>query len=262
MWFGPSITGGDREFAIPDYVETTYKNPWIGEDGRRHVRVPGVHWFTNLDHKKRHEPLILFRRYADDPNAYPKYDNYDAIDVSKTADIPEDYFEHIGVPITFLDKYCPEQFEIVGATESEGKGFSNGLYIVSQRDAADDSGQAGLQTDLHTAEKIRIVRMPDGSGVIFPQAGVDLKDLAEQYVKDGFTYCNGVMGVPITFLDKYCPDQFELVWIASGHFKSTCPSEIMVLLGYLDLTSDSGTKGYGIVGGHQMYHRLFIRKLF
>lgn len=129
LWFGPSITGGDREFAIPDYVETTYKNPWIGEDGRRHVRVPGVHWFTNLDHKKRHEPLILFRRYADDPNAYPRYDNYDAINVDKVADIPEDYFEYVGVPITFLDKYCPEQFEIVGATESEGKGFSNGLFL-------------------------------------------------------------------------------------------------------------------------------------
>lgn len=96
--------------------------------------------------------------------------------------------------------------------------------------------------------------------MIFPQAGVDLKDLAEQYAKNGFTYCNGIMGVPITFLDKYSPDQFEIIWIVSGHFKPTCLSDIVGLLGYLDLVSDMGTKGYGIVCGHQAYHRLFIKR--
>lgn len=104
--------------------------------------------------------------------------------------------------------------------------------------------------------------MSDRSGMIFPQVGIDLKGLARSYAKDGFTYCNGVMGVPITFLDRFCPDQFEIIWIASGHFKSTCPVDIAAFLGYSDLTSDAGTKGYGIVAGHQMYHRLFIRKLF
>ena len=69
-------------------------------------------WFTNLDHKKRHEALDLYKHYNEDE--YPKYDNYDAINVNKTCDIPLDYDGVMGVPITFLDKYCPEQFEIVG----------------------------------------------------------------------------------------------------------------------------------------------------
>ena len=69
-------------------------------------------WFTNLDHQKRHEELILYKKYT--PEEYPKYDNYDAINVDKTADIPCDYDGVMGVPITFLDKYNPEQFEILG----------------------------------------------------------------------------------------------------------------------------------------------------
>ena len=90
------------------------------------IRVSGVFWFTNLDHDKRHEDLILYRRYT--PEDYPTYDNYDAIEVSKTKDIPMDYPGAMGVPITFLDKYNPDQFEMLGATESEGKGFSEGLW--------------------------------------------------------------------------------------------------------------------------------------
>ena len=78
-------------------------------------RVNGLtRWFTNLDIKKRHEELILVKKYAGHEDEYPKYDNYDAIEVSKVADIPFDYDGVMGVPITFLDKYCPDQFEIVG----------------------------------------------------------------------------------------------------------------------------------------------------
>ena len=90
------------------------------------IRVSGVMWYTNLDITKRHELLPLYKRYT--PEEFPRYDNYDAIEVSKTADIPLDYDGVMGVPITFMDKYNPDQFEIVGATESEGKGFSNGLW--------------------------------------------------------------------------------------------------------------------------------------
>ena len=71
-----------------------------------------VTWFTNLDHEKRHHPLDLYKHYNEEE--YPKYDNYDAINVNKTCDIPLDYDGVMGVPITFLDKYCPTQFEIVG----------------------------------------------------------------------------------------------------------------------------------------------------
>ena len=78
-------------------------------------------------HAKRHEELILYRKYT--PRDYPKYDNYNAINVNRTADIPLDYDGAMGVPITFLDKHNPNQFELLGATESEGKGFSNGLWF-------------------------------------------------------------------------------------------------------------------------------------
>ena len=88
-------------------------------------------WFTNLDIEKRHEKLILWKKYT--PEKYPKYDNYDAINVNKVAEIPCDYDGVMGVPITFMDKYNPDQFEIIGATESEGKGFSNGLWFEESK---------------------------------------------------------------------------------------------------------------------------------
>ena len=82
------------------------------------IRNSGVHWFTNLDINKRHEDIILFKRYRDEPELFPHYDNYDAIEVPKTSFIPRDYFGVMGVPITFLDKYCPDQFEILGMCEN------------------------------------------------------------------------------------------------------------------------------------------------
>lgn len=114
LWLGPSITSGDRKFWVPDDYELRAAGCGIDETGRKFIRVKGVRWFTNLDHKKRHEELILFHKYS--PEEYPKYDNYDAIDVGKTAEIPVDYDGIMGVPITFLDKYNPEQFTIIGIT--------------------------------------------------------------------------------------------------------------------------------------------------
>jgi hypothetical protein len=83
----------------------------VDENGNKFIRVKGVRWFTNLDYEERHENLVLYKRYT--PAEYPKYDNYDAIEVSKTAEIPMDYDGCMGVPITFMDKYNPEQFEIL-----------------------------------------------------------------------------------------------------------------------------------------------------
>ena len=95
------------------------------------IRVSGVMWYTNLDIKKRHEKIVLYKKYT--PAEYPKYDNYNAIEVSKSSEIPYDYNGAMGVPITFMTKYNPEQFEILGATESEGKGFSNGLWHAESK---------------------------------------------------------------------------------------------------------------------------------
>jgi len=111
LWLGPSITSGDRKFNVPDDYSLNAAGCGIDENGRKFIRVKGVRWFTNLDHQKRHEELDLVCHYS--PEEYPKYDNYDAIEVSKTANIPFDYDGVMGVPITFLDKYNPSQFEII-----------------------------------------------------------------------------------------------------------------------------------------------------
>ena len=133
LWLGASIHSGDREFGVPKDYPLNAAGCREDEKGNKFIRVKGVRWFTNLDYKERHEDLILFKRYT--PEEYPKYDNYDAINVDKTAEIPMDYDGVIGVPITFLDKYNPEQFEIVGneldLNIEKGRGYINGKRMYS-----------------------------------------------------------------------------------------------------------------------------------
>lgn len=112
IWMGYSIHSGDREFRVPDDYPLAAAGFRVDEMGRKYIRVKGVRWYTNLDYAERHTDLDLYKKYI--PEEYPRYDNYDAIEVSATAAIPEDYKGVMGVPITFLDKYNPEQFEIVG----------------------------------------------------------------------------------------------------------------------------------------------------
>ena len=112
IWLGKSIKSGDREFGIPNDYPLKSAGYRVDDMGRKYIRVKGVRWFTNLDYKERYEDLILYKTYT--PEEYPKYDNYNAINVDKTKDIPKDYSGAMGVPITFLDKYNPAQFEIVG----------------------------------------------------------------------------------------------------------------------------------------------------
>lgn len=118
LWMGATYFNGGATYFMGDpdlYDPKKMSNPKHAyvKDGVLYWRVNGVRWFTNIDLAKRHEPLTLFRRYYDDPSKYPHYDNYDAINVDRTVDIPEDYDGVMGVPISFLDKYCPEQFEII-----------------------------------------------------------------------------------------------------------------------------------------------------
>lgn len=112
LWLGASIHSGDREFGVPQDYPLNAAGCRQDEKGNKYIRVKGVRWFTNLDYKERHEDLILFKKYSH--GEYPKYDSYDAINVDKTSDIPCDYDGIMGVPITFMDKYNPEQFGIVG----------------------------------------------------------------------------------------------------------------------------------------------------
>lgn len=118
LWLGPSITSGDRKFYVPDNYPLNAAGCGVDTDGKRFIRVKGVRWFTNLDHKKRHEELDLVCRYSS--NEYPTYVNYNAINVGRTGDIPFDYSGYMGVPITFLDKYNPNQFEIIGISLTLG----------------------------------------------------------------------------------------------------------------------------------------------
>ena len=116
IWLGVSIKSGDRKFYVPDNYPLNASGCGIDENGKRFIRVKGVRWFTNIEDANCNLPLDLYKKY--NPKDYPKYDNYDAINVNKTKDIPMDYDGVMGVPITFLDKYCPTQFEIVGLTSS------------------------------------------------------------------------------------------------------------------------------------------------
>lgn len=108
IWLGFGFTGGAGHF-----INTQYENYATASDKKEGmIRVSGVHWFTNLDINKPHQDLILYKKYT--PDEYPKYENFDAINVDITKDIPIDYKGTMGVPITFMDKYNPDQFEIIG----------------------------------------------------------------------------------------------------------------------------------------------------
>ena len=119
LWLGhKSFSGGIDFIAGQNYDASKCKHPKYDDKGNIIINVMMCVWFTNLDHAKRHTELDLYKKY--NAEEYPKYDNYDAIEVSKTAEIPMDYDGVMGVPITFLDKYCPTQFEIVGCSYQYG----------------------------------------------------------------------------------------------------------------------------------------------
>ena len=134
LWLGynQSGHGNTMYFEVPN----DYKNEHnLIVDGKVVAQVTAK-WFTNINHNKRHEPINLYKKYS--AEEYPKYDNYDAINCDKTVDIPMDYYGVIGVPITFLDKYCPEQFEIVDAREValNDKQRNKNTYLIKDADSA------------------------------------------------------------------------------------------------------------------------------
>ena len=117
VWLGNK--SGHFWFKVPDSYEEKATDFKIDENGQKWRRMGNICWFTNLDIEKRHEEMTLFRHYS--PEEYPTYDNYDAIEVSKTADIPCDWDGMMCVPITFMSQYNPDQFEILGCTYSYGR---------------------------------------------------------------------------------------------------------------------------------------------
>ena len=147
LWLGYGFQAGNAYFATPnpaDYAAGVY-NPETGL-----VKFRNVTWWTNLDVSKRHEKLVLYKTFK--PADYPAYDNYEGIEVAKVADIPSDYEGVMGVPITFLDRYNPEQFEILGITD---RGNEYGLKTKKYA-----KGDAPNANDLNRRAAIKL---PDGS---------------------------------------------------------------------------------------------------
>ena len=158
VWIGASIHSGDRAFFVPDDYPLNASGCGIDEaTGRKYIRVKGVRWYTNLDIKQRHEEMILVKRYS--PDVYPHYDNYDAINIDKTSDIPCDYSGVMGVPITFLDKYSPDQFEIDGITLGNTVDYPmTCLYENAVQHNKNGSTQGGSKVNTRAA--IRVSEIP------------------------------------------------------------------------------------------------------
>lgn len=140
LWLGATIHSGDREFRVPEHYPLSAASFRVDQNGLKYIRVKGVRWFTNLDHGRRHEHLPLMTvednlRYSRHKEikgkvSYDRYDNYDAIEIPFTDAIPSDYDGVMGVPITFLDKYNPDQFEIVGSYNNGEHGAEVGASKV------------------------------------------------------------------------------------------------------------------------------------
>lgn len=130
VWLG--YNSGHFWFKVPPSYEEKATDFKIDADGQKWRRMGNICWFTNFDIAKRHEYMVLFRRYS--PEHYPRYDNYDAIDVSRTADIPCDYYGIMGVPITFMAQHNPDQFELLGSTRyHDGQSFADDINFINGR---------------------------------------------------------------------------------------------------------------------------------
>ena len=144
VWIGYS-SNKTMIFRVPDGYKYDSKLTEMINDGYHYGKVPAISWFTNLDIAKRHDPLDLRSNYYD-PEKYPRYDNYDAVEVSKVDDIPCDYDGVMGVPITFMAKYCPEQFEIVGISKTWATNFEvdkSRVYSSAHQHNKDGSVSSG-----------------------------------------------------------------------------------------------------------------------
>ena len=154
MWLG--YNNGDMEFVVPDYYEpraTRYRE----ENGIKYRSMGNTCWFTNLDTAKRHEDIILYQNYT--PEEYPHYDNFNAIEVSKVDNIPVDFDGVMGVPITFMYKYNPEQFEIVGITKTWYGGASK---IYPNQIQVNANGKQSIVSKLNDGATLKLATAPAG----------------------------------------------------------------------------------------------------
>ena len=310
LWMGLSMNGSNRWFQAPDDYEVKANAAGYKEiDGKKYYFVNGVAWFTNMPHNHRNEPLDLYKKYSSE---YPKYDNYDAIEVSRVENIPMDYDGVMGVPITFLYKYCPEQFEIVGQASSHRKmpkripnenGYINGKWIYSRilikRKKYEKKfiiiGSDNARTYKETFPLLKENKMWIGINHIkdFVQPNKSIKsfgniswftnmehsrrneplDLYKKYSSEYPKYDNydaievskvaeipmdydGVMGVPISFLDKYCPMQFEIIGLLCDNRCGGC-----MINGTPTYTDEKHKHSVcGVLNGKRVYPRILIKR--
>lgn len=170
LWLGYD-NGGEKWFRVPDdYGHTTTEARIKVEDGVRYLSMGNIVWFTNLDTTRRHETITLYKRYS--PAEYPRYDNYDAIEVGRYTDIPDEYDGAMGVPITFLDKYNPNQFEILGLTSGryDFEAWPTKRYLNARQIMPDGTESNGGKVNTGPA-LLRTERPPKGT--VYVADGVD-----------------------------------------------------------------------------------------
>lgn len=168
LWLG--YNSGHFWFKVPDSYEIKKTDFKIDEHGQKWRRMGNICWFTNVDIEKRHENMPLFRNYS--PELYPKYDNYDAINVDRTVDIPCDYYGVMGVPITFLSQYNPDQFEIVAFRKgTDGKDLvysfpdcSHSVNVERERERERDGGRCSRTSVSSSDASRQLTRRRDSSG--------------------------------------------------------------------------------------------------
>lgn len=289
LWLGATGFVSDMVFGVPKGADIDPKDrakaAKLGYVGN-YTRLGNSCWFTNLEHGRRHEPLqlmtmkdnIRFSKHKEiRENGYPKYDNYDAIEVPYTDAIPSDYVECLGVPITFLDKYCPEQFTIVGNGDDVEWLRKAGAAPIGQ-DAIDNLRNQGNKA--HVTASMTSLCLTINGKVSLPYKRILIKaigggykqmninDLRVAVIRDfGFApedvvIVSGIMGVPISFLDKYCPEQFEIIGSFNNSDLTTKEEE-----GYV-LSEDTPTLINGVekywngpvVNRIPLYKRICIRR--
>ncbi len=269
IWLGATGFVTDMVFGVPEGTivkdSDKAKAERLGYVGN-YTRLGNSCWYTNIDHGRRHQPLRLMTMAENFKHSkhkeirgvgYRRYDNYDALEVPFTDAIPSDYVECLGVPVSFLDKYSPDQFEIVGATESEGKGFSNGLWHP-------ESGVAQALVEGLRVYKRIFIRIATGGGNLLNIR--ELKNFVMNtfgYTDEEITVESGIMGVPISFLDKYCPEQFEIIGMAKrGAGDPRLKSKVYTKDDYANYSDLNATPTLWGEDGklYNTYPRILIRK--
>ncbi len=266
IWLGPGFPGGNAFFKISNDSIRNFADG-VYDDDTGLVKFRNVGWFTNIDHGKRHENLILDtmehnlkfnkklkKKLEKDYGKleYPHYDNYDAIEVPFTECIPSDYEAAMGVPITFLDKWNPNQYEIIGAD-----------FDLAKPEPLPD-GKTGIgrfYVRLRERESTALVLAFGHTEEEMTQALLSMGVSTSQ-----MHWISGVMGVPITFMDKYNPDQFDIVAFRKGEdgkdlvFTRERERESTTVLSNPCTTSIPGMikNAEGKINGHPTYARITI----